>query len=140
MARRSAKTISCLCVLLAAACMTMSASLPAEAAEKSSNFALEQEKQYLLEALDELQEMGLSPILIWSEITKDQRVLDAVGEVSDTVTDAVTEKVSEAGDAAVQAVSDAARAEAEKAKKNLLELLKEQIRDFLEHLFDKGGS
>ena len=118
----------------------MSAPLPEEAAEKSPNFALKQEKQYLLEALDELQEMGLSPILIWSEITKDQRVLDAVGEVSDTVTDAVTEKVSEAGDAAVQAVSDAARAEAEKAKKNLLELLKEQIRDFLEHLFDKGGS
>ena len=81
MARRSAKTISCLCALLAAACMTMSAPLPAEAAEKFSNFALEQEKQYLLEALDELQEMGLSPILIWSEITKDQRVLDAVGEV-----------------------------------------------------------
>ena len=140
MVRRSAKTISCLCALLAAACMTMSVPLPAEAAEKSSSFALEQEKQYLLEALDELQERGLSPILIWSKITKDQRVLDAVGEVSDTVTDTVTEKVSEAGDAALQAVSDATRAEAEKAKRSLRELFREQIRDFLNHLFDKSGS
>lgn len=107
-------------------------SLPDE--PESTETAVQREKRYLLEALDELQEMGLSPILIWSEITKDQRVLSTLDDMKDSVTDTVTQKVSEAGAAATKAVGDAVQNEAEKAKKSLMQMIREQIQHFLDGL------
>ena len=98
--------------------------------------AIAREKRYLLEALDELQEMGLSPILIWSEITKDERVLNTLDEMKDTVTGTVTQKVSEAGAAATKAVGDAVQNEAEKAKRNLLQMSREQIQNAVNGFFE----
>lgn len=98
--------------------------------------AIAREKRYLLEALDQLQEMGLSPILIWSEITKDERVLNTLDEMKDTVTDTVTQKVSEAGAAATKAVGDAVQNEAEKAKRNILQMIREQIQNAVNGFFE----
>lgn len=108
-------------------------------APESGETAVQREKRYLLEALDELQEMGLSPISIWSEITKDQRVLSTLDDMKDSVTDTVTQKVSEAGAAATKAVGDAVQNEAEKAKKSLMQMIREQIWHFLDGLLP-GGS
>ena len=108
-------------------------------APESGETAVQREKRYLLEALDELREMGLSPILIWSEITKDQRVLSTLDDMKDSVTDTVTQKVSEAGAAATKAVGDAVQNEAEKAKKSLMQMIREQIRHFLDGLLPGSG-
>ncbi len=110
------------------------------AAGNSADFGIAREKRYLLEALDQLQEMGLSPILIWSEITKDPKVVDAVDSAKDTAWDAVTQKVSEAGENATKAVGDAVRTEAEKGKKSLIRMIREQIQSFLNGLLTEGKS
>ncbi len=104
------------------------------AAGNSADSGIAREKRYLLEALDQLQEMGLSPILIWSEITKDPKVVDAIDSAKDTAWDAVTQKVSEAGENATKAVGDAVRTEAEKGRKSLRRMIREQIQSFLDGL------
>lgn len=106
----------------------------------AADSGIAREKRYLLEALDQLQEMGLSPILIWSEITKDPKVMDTVNSAKDTAWDAVTQKVSEAGETATKAVGDAVRTEAEKGKKSLIRMIREQIQSFLDGLLPGGKS
>ena len=104
------------------------------AAGNSADSGIAREKRYLLEALDQLQEMGLSPILIWSEITKDPKVVDAIDSAKNTAWDTVTQKVSEAGENATKAVGDAVRTEAEKGRKSLRRMIREQIQSFLDGL------
>lgn len=108
------------------------------AKEKSSDSGIAREKRYLLGALDQLQEMGLSPILIWSEITKDPKLMDTVNSAKDSAWETVTQKVSEAGETATKAVSDAVRTEAEKGKKSLIRMIREQIQSFLDGLWPEG--
>lgn len=96
---------------------------------------LAREKEYLLEALDQLENMGLSPIKIWSQITQDQRVMDQVDSVRDAVTGRVTETVDAAGDAAAEAVNEAVEKETEKVKKSLIQMIQDSIQNFLEGIF-----
>ena len=96
---------------------------------------LAREKEYLLEALDQLEDMGLSPIKIWSQITQDQRVMDQVDSVRDAVTGRVTETVDAAGDAAAEAVNEAVEKETEKVKKSLMQMIQDSIQNFLEGIF-----
>lgn len=96
---------------------------------------LAREKEYLLEALDQLEDMGLSPIKIWSQITQDQRVMEQVDSVRDAVTGRVTETVDAAGDAAAEAVNEAVEKETEKVKKSLMQMIQDSIQNFLEGIF-----
>ena len=167
MAERSAKRI--LCVLLTAACLagsfapaeaeaaetsgwadipetdegdmsTDTESAPFAAKEEPADSGIAREKRYLLQALDQLQEMGLSPILIWSEITKDPKVMDTVNSAKDSAWATVTQKVSEAGESATKAVGDVVRTEAEKGKKSLIRMIREQIQSFLDGLLPGEAS
>lgn len=118
--------------------LSSAASIPAAAAETNAtareeqDSRIRQEKEYFRQALDELEDMGLSPIRIWSEITGNSDVMERVDDLRNTVTEAVTEKVSDAQDAATQAVNDAVQKETEKVKKSLIQMLREQIQDFLD--------
>lgn len=109
----------------------------AAAEETGDETGLEREKKYLLQALCRLEDMGLSPVKIWSDITKDERVVARMDSVRETVTETVSQKVTEAEDAASDAVEEAVTKETEKIKKSLAEMIKEQISDFFSNLF--GG-
>ncbi len=118
------------------------ASVPAVAAEtdvsekqEEQDSRIRQEKEYFRQALDELEDMGLSPIRIWSDITGNSDVMECVDGLRDSVTEAVSEKVSDAQDAAAEAVNDAVQKETEKVKKSLMQMLREQIQDFLDGIF-----
>lgn len=121
-------------------------SISVNAQEAAGQESVDREKHYLLEAMDRLDDMGLSPISIWAKVTKDEKVLDTVKGIgrsaADTVTgvvaekvsdagDAVSEKVQEAGDAAAEQAKGAVQEQTEKAKKSFLEKLKEWIRNTL---------
>lgn len=101
-------------------------------AQEDQDSRVQQEKEYFRQALDELEDMGLSPIRIWSDITGNSDVMERVDDLRDSVTEAVTEKVSDAQDVATQAVSDAVQKETEKVKKSLIQMLREEIQDFLD--------
>lgn len=128
---------------LALAAMLMPA-MPAAAAEEDFSGAAQasagwqKEKAYLLEALGELDDMGLSPIGIWSDISGRQEVRQQLDEAKDSVSDAVSQKLQEAGDAASDAVTDAIQKETdritEKVRKSLAQTIQEWIRSFLEEL------
>lgn len=111
------------------------------AMDPEENTGVRREKYYLLEALDSLEDAGLSPVLIWSEVTDNEQVLDAVNsagrDAMDTVTDAVTEKMQEAGDTVTRKAGEAVREGTEQVKKSFLEMLREQIRDFFDGLSDE---
>lgn len=106
------------------------------AEDPSEDPAVRREKYYLLEAMDRLEDAGLSPILIWSKVTKNEKILDTVNSVGrdalDSVTDVVTEKVQEAGDAVAEKAGEAVQEQTQKVKKSLLEMIREQIRGFFE--------
>lgn len=103
-----------------------------EAAQEDQDSRIQQEKEYFRQALDELEDMGFSPIRIWSDITGNSDIMERVDDLRGSVTEAVSEKVSDAQDAATQAVSDAVQKETEKVKKSLIQMLREQIQDFLD--------
>ncbi len=128
---------------LAVAALLMPA-LPAAAAQEDFSGAAQasagwqQEKAYLLEALEELEDMGLSPIGIWSEISGREAVQQQLDEAKESVSDAVSQKLQEAGDAASDAVTDAIQKETdritEKVRKSLAQTIQEWFRGFLEEL------
>ncbi len=126
--------VTCLSVWM----LSFATSIPAAAAETNASAReeqdsrIQQEKEYFRQALDELEDMGISPIRIWSDITGNSDVMERVDDLRDSVTEAVTEKVGDAQDAATQAVSDAVQKETEKVKKSLIQMLREQIQDFLD--------
>ncbi len=107
----------------------------ADGTSGSTVSGIEREKQYLLEALCELEDMGLSPVKIWSDITKDQRVVERMDSAKEAVTETVTQKVSEVSDAAVDAVEETVTKETEKVKNSLLEMIREQIAEFFSGIF-----
>lgn len=118
--------------------------LPVSAAQKENSGTAEasegwqKEKAYLLDALGELEDMGLSPIGIWSEISGNRAVMQQLDEMKESVSDAVNEKLQEAGDAASDAVEDAVQKETdritEKVRKSLAQTIQEEIRSFLAEL------
>lgn len=141
--RRKEQAIKRPLLLLVAAfaiqAVSFSMPLPAAAAElgvltqeQEQDSRIQQEKVYFRQALDELEDMGLSPIRIWSDITGNADVMEHVDSLRDSVTESVMEKVTDAQDTATQAVNDALQKETEKVKKSLIQMMREQIQDFLD--------
>ena len=136
-------------LLLAALLMSTVVSMPVSASGEDAGFAarLEQEKSYLLEALERLEELGLSPIAIWSEITNDESVLARIGSVSQSASEAVTEAAQNLGESLSEAasqtqdtvieeitedLSEAAQEQTEAVKQGIIE----QIRSWINGLLD----
>lgn len=105
------------------------------------------EKLYLLQAVNWLDDAGVSPIALWAKVTKNERVLDRVKSVGYSAADmaaqamsekmsetenAVSEKVQEAGTAAAEQAGNAVQEQVGKAKKGFLEKLKEWLQKMLE--------
>ena len=126
--------------------LTEVSSETADAGEDSEYASrIEQEKAYLLQALDQLQEWGISPIAIWARITGDDTVLEIVESAADSVTaaaDSLSETLSEAGTNAVNdltesvtdAVSEAVEEETGKMKQSFLDQIRETVNSFLDGL------
>ncbi len=114
--------------------------LPSDGKDESADdtaqaSGIRREKEYLLEALDRLESMGLSPIKIWSEISGNQTVVQQLDGMKAAVAQTVSEKVQEAGDAAAEAAADAVQKETDKIQESLLQMIHERIQEFLENLF-----
>lgn len=113
----------------------------AAAGEDSYDSRIAQEKAYLLEALDQMQEWGFSPIAIWAGITGDDSVLEII-ESAAGASDSLSETLSEAGSNAVsditesvtEAVTDAVEEQTEKVKQSFLEQIRSMINNFLDNL------
>lgn len=104
-----------------------------------------QEKAYLLQALDQMQEWGLSPIAIMARITGDDSVLTiiesasgSVGSgaesVSEVLTDAGTQAVEDITESVTEAVTGAVEEQTEKVKQSILEQIRTMVNDFLDGL------
>lgn len=114
------------------------------AADPDEDEGIRREKYYLLEALNQLEDRGFSPISLWAKVTGNEKILNRVKSVgrsaADTLKDAVSKKVSEAGETVSEKVQDAGNAAAEhardtvqnqteKAGKSLLDKLKGWIHE-----------
>lgn len=102
---------------------------------------IRREKYYLLEAMERIQDIGLSPIGIWSEITGNEKVENSLHSLkdfgrsaADTVTETVTEKTREAGETAAGKAEEAGSAVAEKAKDTIQDQAEKAKESFLEKI------
>lgn len=108
---------------------------------------IEQEKVYLLQAMDQLEEWGLSPIAIWSEVTGNDEIMELVGIVKEGVSEVAEDAVQELGESAQEAIENADEGIAGDVADNLEEVaneqtkkvkqgLIEQIREWINSFFD----
>lgn len=113
---------------------------PGETAEEESlSSGLQKEKEYLLQALDQLETMGLSPIGIWADLSGNRAVTQQLESVKEAVAETVNQKVQEAGDAATDAVTDAIQKETDKIQESVIQILQDRVHEFLENLFSGVG-
>ena len=117
----------------------------AAAQEDSQDSRIAQEKAYLLEALNQIQEWGLSPISIWAGITGDDSVLEIIestagsaaeasDSLSETLSEAGSEAVSDITESVTEAVTDVVEEQTEKVKQSILEQIRSMINNFLDNL------